>query len=39
LIDESDASKRADGASLVQEITAEGGFKEKALIYATRDYC
>jgi len=29
-----DASKRAVGASLVQEIAAEHGFKEKVLIYA-----
>jgi hypothetical protein len=34
LIFETDASKRAVGASLVQEITAKGGSKEKALIHA-----
>jgi len=34
LIAEDDASKRAVGVSLVQEITAEGGSKEKVLIYA-----
>jgi hypothetical protein len=34
LIGETDARKRAVGASLVQEITAEGGSKEKVWIYA-----
>jgi hypothetical protein len=34
LIVETGACKRAVGASLVQEITAEGGSREKVSIYA-----
>ena len=39
LIVETVASKRAVGASLVQEITSEGGSREKALIYSASRNC